>query len=158
MAGRKRKPTALKKLEGNPGKRPLNQHEPKYDGLPEMPDWLSSAAKKEWSNIVPKLGAVGLLQSVDMAMLVGYCQAWGVYVEAEKTLMETGRTFVYTKYDKNGNVVSEYQQIRPEVTISNNAMNHIIKFCQEFGLSPSSRVRLVTKTEQTESGIEDLLD
>ena len=28
--GRKPKPTALKMLEGNPGKRPLNEYEPKH--------------------------------------------------------------------------------------------------------------------------------
>jgi len=31
MAGRKPKPTALKIIEGNPGKRPLNKNEPKPD-------------------------------------------------------------------------------------------------------------------------------
>lgn len=31
MAGRKPKPTAIKELEGNPGKRKLNEFEPKPD-------------------------------------------------------------------------------------------------------------------------------
>ena len=31
MAGRKPKPTAIKELEGNPGKRKLNNKEPKPD-------------------------------------------------------------------------------------------------------------------------------
>ena len=37
MAGRKPKPTALKKLEGNPGKRKLNTKEPvPAKGMPEL--------------------------------------------------------------------------------------------------------------------------
>ena len=41
MAGRKPKPTALKKLEGNPGKRKLNNKEPVPDkGMPDCPAWL----------------------------------------------------------------------------------------------------------------------
>ena len=41
MAGRKLKPTAVKELEGNPGKRKLNKKEPKPDkGMPTCPEWL----------------------------------------------------------------------------------------------------------------------
>ena len=39
--GRKPKPTALKVLEGNPGKRPLNLYEPSPEG--EMPEWRATA-------------------------------------------------------------------------------------------------------------------
>ena len=43
MAGRKPKPTAIKKLEGNPGKRKLNTKKP----IPAkgMPDFMSGLAK-----------------------------------------------------------------------------------------------------------------
>lgn len=41
MAGRKPKPTALKKLEGNPGKRKLNTKEPiPAKGMLNCPEWL----------------------------------------------------------------------------------------------------------------------
>ena len=41
MAGRKPKPTAIKKLEGNPGKRKLNTKEPiPAKGMPNCPEWL----------------------------------------------------------------------------------------------------------------------
>ena len=41
MAGRKPKPTAVKKLEGNPGKRKLNTKElVPAKGMPACPDWL----------------------------------------------------------------------------------------------------------------------
>ena len=43
--GRKPKPTALKVLEGNPGKRPLNENEPKPERkAPECPSWLEPEA------------------------------------------------------------------------------------------------------------------
>jgi len=39
MRGRKSKPTSLKKLEGNPGKRPLNLNEPiPLQIAPELPE------------------------------------------------------------------------------------------------------------------------
>ena len=44
--GRKPKPTALKVLEGNPGKRPLNDHEPiPPKGELKCPSWLLPEAK-----------------------------------------------------------------------------------------------------------------
>ena len=51
MAGRKPKPAAVKKLEGNPGKRKLNTKEPiPAKGMPACPDWLMPEAKKECSS------------------------------------------------------------------------------------------------------------
>ena len=47
--GRKPTPTAIKELEGNPGKRPLNKNEPKpTKKAPPCPKWLEPEAKKEW--------------------------------------------------------------------------------------------------------------
>ena len=45
MVGRKPKPTAIKKLEGNPGKRKLNSKEPVPEkGMSACPDWLMQGA------------------------------------------------------------------------------------------------------------------
>src|SRR5689334_3828108 len=46
------KPTAIKKIQGNPGKRPLNENEPQLEpGIPECPDYLDEIARKEWARI-----------------------------------------------------------------------------------------------------------
>lgn len=51
--GRKPKPTAMKVLEGNPGKRQLNSKEPKpVKKAPRCPNWLEDEAKKEWKRMV----------------------------------------------------------------------------------------------------------
>ena len=51
--GRKPKPTALKALEGNPGKRPLNEHEPvPPKATLRCPAWLEAEAKKEWKRLI----------------------------------------------------------------------------------------------------------
>lgn len=48
--GRKPKPTALKLLEGNPGKRPINEHEPiPPKGTVKCPSWLEQEAKRNGS-------------------------------------------------------------------------------------------------------------
>ena len=60
MAGRKPKPTAVKKLEGNPGKRKLNTKEPvPAKGMPDCPEWLLPEAKKEWERLADLMNQIG---------------------------------------------------------------------------------------------------
>lgn len=56
QSGRKPKPTAIKVLEGNPGKRELNEYEPKpAKKAPRCPSWLEDEAKKEWKRTAKQL-------------------------------------------------------------------------------------------------------
>ena len=74
--GRKPKPTGLKVLEGNLGKRPLNHKEPKpTKKAPRCPSWLEEDAKKEWKRMSKVLESMGLLTDMDMTAFAGYCQA-----------------------------------------------------------------------------------
>ena len=74
--GRKPKPSALKRLEGNPGKRPLNELEPipPVTGL-TCPKHLLPEAKKEWKRLAPILMGMGLLTAADAVPFEGYCTA-----------------------------------------------------------------------------------
>ena len=64
--GRKPKPTAMKELEGNPGKHPLNTSEPKpTKKAPACPKWLEPEAKKEWRRLAKQMEAIGILTEVD---------------------------------------------------------------------------------------------
>ena len=66
MAGRKPKPAAVKKLEGNPGKRKLNTKEPNPGkGMPDCPAWLLPEAKTEWIRLSEKLNQMGVLTEID---------------------------------------------------------------------------------------------
>ena len=150
MRGRKPKPTALKILEGNPGKRPLPKYEPKPKGVPKCPLFLEKAAKKEWRRIVKELSQIeGMLTAVDQTALAAYCQAYARWMEAEKVLSEHGTTYqAETKYG--------FQLMaRPEVAISRTALQQVRAFCSEFGLTPSSRGRMSLKPEKEGDEFED---
>ena len=89
--GRKPKPTKLKLLHGNPGKRKINDKEPDPDVcIPDMPDFLSELAVAEWEYIAPKLERLGLLSEIDHAGLAAYCQAYGRWAAVEKMLNKVG--------------------------------------------------------------------
>ena len=111
MAGRKPKPTAIKKLEGNPGKRKLNTKEPiPAKGMPNCPEWLMPEAKKEWERLADLMNQMGVLTEVDMAAFAAYCQSYARWKEAQEHITSEGSTF---ETDKG------YQQQTPWVGIAN---------------------------------------
>lgn len=133
--GRKPKPTAVKRLEGNPGKRPLNRFEPVPESIaPECPDWLTQEAKEEWHRLVDKMVNLGTLTEMDMAAFAGYCQSYARWKEAEEFIEKHG-TIVKTP--------SGYWQQVPQVSIAQTNLKIMLKFCSEFGLTPSSRSRMI---------------
>jgi P27 family predicted phage terminase small subunit len=167
MKGRKPKPTALKVLEGNPGKRPLPTNEPKPAPLaPKHPAWLHRDAKKEWKRVAPQLERLGLLTSLDMAALAGYCQAYARYKEAEEFLNKHGTTYTVwerdqdgaIKYDDSGEPILRQMHSWPQVQIAHKSLQQIRLFCVEFGFTPSSRGRIsVPGAQDSDDGMDALL-
>lgn len=139
MAGRKPKPTSIKLLNGNPGKRPLNKNEPQFSGTPTCPEHLDSIAKIEWERISNELISVGLLTAVDRAALAAYCVAWSRWVSAEENVQKFGAVI---KSPKSGFPIQN-----PYVGIANTALGLMHRFMIEFGLTPSSRSRINAATE-----------
>lgn len=137
MAGRRPKPTAIKKLEGNRGHRPLSKTEPLPDKTPPTcPSWLSYQAKAEWKRVVPELERLGLITIVDRAALTGYCEAYARYVKAAKAIQDS---FTYDYIDQS---FKTKRARKPEVDICRDSLNQVKAFCIEFGLTPSSRGRM----------------
>ncbi len=134
MPGRRPKPTALKVLEGNPGKRTLNKLEPKPTGIPTCPAHLTKEAKKEWKRISKELIRVGLLSSVDRAALAAYCAAYSRWIDAEIGLQKSASLIVKSP---SGQPIQN-----PFVGIINSATDQMRKFLTEFGMTPASRSRL----------------
>lgn len=75
MAGRPRKPAALKAIEGNRGKRDLPQPLP-LQGLPEFPSGLTPEGENFWRLVAGELGAVGVAKRIDGPALQLAAQAW----------------------------------------------------------------------------------
>ena len=92
--GRKPKPTAIKRLEGNPGKRPLNIYEPKpLKKAPTCPDWLDEEAKREWRRLAKTMEAMGVLTEADRAAFATYCDAYSKWKTATEFIDQHGLIF-----------------------------------------------------------------
>jgi len=151
VRGRKPKPTAVKVLAGNPGKRALNSSEPRPPApadVPYAPRHLGAEAKREWRRMGEILLRLGLYTEVDRAALAMYCQAWGVWVHAELQLVAEGEILVTDQ---------GYHYINPWRAVANKAQETMRRMFTEFGLTPSARTRLsVPQTPEEPSLAEQL--
>lgn len=146
--GRKPKPTKLKVLEGNPGKRPLKKHPQPEPTAPTCPSWLSPPAKTEWRRIAPELERLGLLSRLDRTALAGYCQNLATVKIATQAINQHYREYgkLTTTYTNKGGATNEIPI--PELRIARDAWNLVHRFESEFGLTPSSRERLNLPEQQ----------
>jgi len=136
------KPTKLKILQGNPGKRPLNGNEPRPEGkIPDCPSHLDSVAKKEWERVAPMLVKLGLLTEMDRPALAAYCQLYSRWVAIEEEMEESKLLMLKHTVDGAGNEHVETKQ-NPLVIMSRQILKEIRAFCVEFGMTPSSRAKL----------------
>ena len=132
--GRKPKPTALRRHEGNPGKRGFNADEPvPPPGCPDCPPHLSRPAQEEWDRLGPELARMGVLTLADRAAFAAYCQAWARWVEAEERL----KTLPAMVRTPNGHV-----QQNPWLAVANKQLELMGRYMTELGLTPASRSRI----------------
>ena len=148
--GRKPKPTALKVLEGNPGKRPLNGREPVPPRATlKCPAWLMPEAKKEWKRLAPALEAMGVLTMADLTAFEGYCQAYARWKEAEAFITQHGSIF---------QTPSGYVQQVPQVSIAQQNLKIMQSLCSEFGLTPATRARIIAGAGSEDGASEDPME
>ena len=134
-AGRKPKPTQLKVVQGTFRRDRANPSEPKpRKQLPPCPDFLEGTARKEYFRIGRKLQRIGVLTEVDDLALIGLCQSWAEYVEATEQVRKTGMLVKSP---------SGYPIFNPYVVLANQALKRVKAFLTEFGMTPSSRSRII---------------
>jgi P27 family predicted phage terminase small subunit len=145
------KPTALKLIEGNPGKRALPKNEPKPvapNALPEPPERFGPDAVAEWLRTGPVLHKMGLITLSDLPMFEAYCEAWGGYVSAQRAYASEPLV-----EGQKGNLVRN-----PAAQISRDCLDKAISLARDFGMTPASRTRIDLPGGQASgAGLEGLL-
>jgi P27 family predicted phage terminase small subunit len=97
------------------------------------PDWLAPEAKLEWARVMPEIA--GGVESIDVATLAGYCEAWARYVAAERTIEAEGTVIVLR--DDKGTVRGAIPA--PAVGISRTYFDRWLKAAKELGMTPAAR-------------------
>lgn len=143
MRGRRPKPTRLKVLAGNPGKRPLNAQEPEPEpAVPECPPELGPVAKREWDRLAGELGKLRIITHLDRGALASYCGAYALWAEAMEQLQKYG-TMIKSP--------SGYPQQSPYLAVANRQAEIMMRIASEFGFTPASRSRISVSPERSPS-------
>lgn len=153
------KPTKLRELEGNLGKRPLPTDEPEPDySEPIKPNNLSYEAVEVWNTLAPILVRCGLLTAADGHEFGMLCQAQARITALWRELNTPGVKLVMEveKIDKAGNVTIE-TKINPLAQLEIKYFTAFASLAGKFGLSPRDRVGLSVGTGKKTSPGEDLL-
>lgn len=131
-------------------------------GLPPMPKYLGSEARKEWRRITPELLELGLLTRIDRAALELYCRAYGRLQQVERAI-----TALQEKLAEDGRDVTEaLVQPTPTGFVRESALSRLAeqlgqqvdRYLASFGMSPSSRSRVTASRNDAQyrlPGMED---
>ncbi len=141
--GRPAKPTALKRAQGNPGKRKLPE-EPREaaeveEPAPKLatPDFLSKPAGVRWRALAPELQRMKFLTATDRDAFARYCEHLADFWAMTRTLRKEGRVYwsksAHGKFRRRHPLCEERR--RTELTLQ--ALE------DRFGLNPRARYQIL---------------
>lgn len=134
MKGRKPKPTHVKLVNGNPGRRPLNENEPQPQGdLTDPPEWFTDEQRAGWDYAISHAPR-GLLRRLDRSTLVVWVVAEDLHRQASISVAKFG---LITRSPKQGEPMQN-----PYLPIINRQAQIMMKAAAELGFTPSSRSRI----------------
>ncbi|QRF55750.1 phage terminase small subunit P27 family [Variovorax paradoxus] len=134
MAGRTPKPTHLKVVSGNPGKRAINKREPKPKReIPSCPAYLSDVGKVAWGRLGVLLDRMGVLTEADGPALERLCDCYAELLELRDSLSSQGRT-----YETDGGLI----KANPAAAMFADADRRFKSYLVEFGLTPAARSKV----------------
>lgn len=155
--GRKKVAAEILESKGAYRKNPQRENKlaPKADGKePVMPDYFNDDEKEKWREIVADLRANGILSQDCREVMIAYCTAYGGWINARRAVLKTG--IVLVRKNDEGQTEVKRNPFSVELHKYRDEMNRLLP---EFGLTPSSRSRLIPpKDDKQESAFSALLD
>lgn len=150
------KPTELKKLLGNPGRRRLSESEPVAPvAAIAPPPLLRSNARAYWDSMAPMLIQMRVLTAADVNTFARYCNLLARYKQLDEFLMEKGASGT-TYVIKDGNGKARGAAEFPQAWEYRQVLNQLLTHEREFGLTPASRSRLSVEPASTAPAAEPI--
>ena len=151
LMGRRPKSTNRKRIEGNPGRRPLNPDEPIAKvGLPKAQSFLCGEARRFYYRLGKQLVAEKRMAVVYQPTFVVLCLAWGWVAKATLKLEDEG-AIVTTP--------TGFVRVSPWLDILTRSEATVLKASSEFGISPTSQAKAATvKSAATVTKLQAFID
>jgi P27 family predicted phage terminase small subunit len=130
--GRKPKPAAQRRREGNPGKRAIREGFV-AEGEPQKPALLSPSAEAEWDRVVPLLVSAGVAKEVHAGPLTAMCVNWGIAEDARAQYEAEG----LVEEGSMGQMVEH-----PLIATYQKAIAAYMRIATEFGMTASAAMRI----------------
>lgn len=150
------KPTALKLIAGNPGKRALNKQEPDPTYLDDLtpPAWLAPEAVQVWGEMAPMAARAKLLTEVDVQAFAMGCVAIAQYrlatrrtgddaVKRKLAVDDKGNTIT----DEDGKPVYAGEHINPWALVQSMTFKQAMLVFDKFGMTPQARTRIAIQPQ-----------
>jgi len=153
MAGRPKKPSALKVLEGTKRSDRINPNEPQPDdGSLTPPDHLTDIGKEAWLDMGNKLLRVGVFSNTDESGFALLCDSWAEWRELREQVKAQGYTYEQTT--ATGEMMI---RANPAVTLASDAFKRVKGLLIEFGMTPASRAKVSAKQAVTTDPLEEFM-
>ena len=132
-------PNAVLKKRGS---RRVRKDEPEFSGgFGDPPKGMPERALDEWQVVAPLLEETGMGSPVERKALEAYCYAVEAFHQANDDLQKYGSV-----------VETERGWVRNPACLNQNAaMGMILKFSQQFGLTPASRGKISGEPKKKEN-------
>ena len=151
MPGPRPRPTIVKIREGEKNKDRINLREPKpRPTVPKMPKHLGKVARKEYRRMAKILERCGVLSEIDGSALAAYAQSFATWMEAQELVNEKG---ILVKYGE-----AKMPRQNPALIIARDARKEMMRILVEFGMTPSSRSKIVVNPKKANTKMESLID
>ena len=139
---RPRKPTALKLVEGNAGKRAVNGKEPEPILLNDLepPAHLPPSVADVWRELAPKLRRAQVLTELDTHLLEMTAASIATY---RLTMAKTANGAVMQRNEETGSV-----SLSPYTLLQSMAFKQAMAALQQWGATPAARSRVMVDPQQ----------
>lgn len=138
--GPKPKPTHLKVMAGNPGKRPLPTNEPKpAPGLPDPPEGMDESTRAVWQRLAVELEAAGIATQLDSLAFEMLVRAYVEMQAAAAKVAQLGPVWM----DQGEGKIPKFVY-SPFWVIQNKEWKKLQAMLTEFGMTPSSRSKVIS--------------
>lgn len=123
-------------------------------GIPVAPTWLDPEGAAEWRRVAKGLDNMGILGTIDRAVLAMWCETWSVWNRARRDLRaaagrQGGGEEVLVEGDKGRTVKSPAWQVYRDAATELRALG------RELGLTPAARLRMELPTRSDDDASPD---